>query len=280
MSISHLLRFDNFLNSVEVMVIGRIGKPAHRLEADPTKRLNMIVANTVRQYAKEGGAALNLTENNPDVYKYLIENLSNPGDTVLSLGTGSGADAIAALRAGRSIVTVDKHINQLSTAHARLTQLVSAHDAKYDADDQDAPMVLDGDPGVVLNLPQRANPADTWHFDHQEEEEADGLVAEQPASGVLDSSNQSCPKCSVSGGNFKKCEGPCGLVMHTDHLDLEHKDGDQTKPVCEACKSSAEQKAAEAAAELVKAATAKQLEAAKKKALAAAKTAGQKQAKK
>ena len=72
------------------------------------------------EYKKDGG--INPTQKPVPLFEYLVRTYSRPGQTVLDATAGSGTAAIAAERAGRRWICIEKDRDQTTQALARIRQ--------------------------------------------------------------------------------------------------------------------------------------------------------------
>ena len=105
-----------YTRAFEIGILGFYPSPSHcliKLAADPRGRHNVIDCKSVTKYTKgSDGQVLNPCQKPVELSKWLCDNHCMPGDTILVVGTGSGADARGALRNGNNVVGVESDKRQ------------------------------------------------------------------------------------------------------------------------------------------------------------------------
>src|SRR4051812_23850044 len=122
MAVTHTSK--DYIYAVESGTIGYLSgrsKAKWRSQArNPRERHNMISLPTQRATTEWRGAPLNQAEKPVALADHFICLHTDPGDTVLILGTGTGSEVIACLEAGRNCVAIELDPDQRQGAVARL----------------------------------------------------------------------------------------------------------------------------------------------------------------
>ena len=113
---------------VEVAIIAWMGgrsKNPFKFAADPRSRQNFIALDPPKTNYKFLGSEITPYEKPVPLTQHFIENLTDLGQHVLVLGSGSGSELVAALECGRPVVGVESDKKSYEAANSRL--------AAYDA---------------------------------------------------------------------------------------------------------------------------------------------------
>jgi hypothetical protein len=98
---------------------------AFKLPQYPQDRHNGLDFNAVTTFFKYEGRVLNPCQKPIDLMQFLISRHLAPGSTVLSLGSGSGTDAIAALASGMNVIAVEGDEKQFLGGRYRIRAWVA-----------------------------------------------------------------------------------------------------------------------------------------------------------
>jgi hypothetical protein len=132
---------------------------------NPTLRHNFIEMPAVTDKAKYAdGTLVNIHEKPPELCQFFCNNHCKPGDNVLVLGAGSGADIIGALRADCNVVAIEQDPKQHSYFSLRLaeekakraTEANEGLESDQELDEPKSPK-LDVEPHSGKNLPRKGD---------------------------------------------------------------------------------------------------------------------------
>ena len=103
------------------------------LPENPLNRHNVIASPVITRgemcYSSDN-QRVNITQKPLALMRYLINSFSRPGSRVLSLGSGSGTDAIAATQVGRSCISMERDPAQYLQSVARARAAIAVHEDK------------------------------------------------------------------------------------------------------------------------------------------------------
>ena len=219
---------QKFIKAFELVVWITMGKGAYtNLPENPLLRHNVIACPVLAKGEMcftSDGARVNITQKPLSLMRFLINTFCPPGanSRVLSLGSGSGTDAIAAAQVGRSSISLERDPIQYVQSVARAQAALARHDEKVSEMTELEATLVSGHM-YFEPPPPHAGPSFLWTVpltQSQSIESTDSSIASQASGSTEVTGSQSddrmCSECGskVTGPPFELCSRmQCQRVM-------------------------------------------------------------------